>query len=326
MRIPAVSLTVDPESGGNRTRLVIKMKSDISHRKNRRFASATLGALSLSALIVAGCDEDNVVYVEDGPPAVPTGVYTVTGDEWVEVRWNPVYEDDVAGYGVYRSFDETGSYTRIATIADSEGDSFVDSAVSNGVTYFYAVDAFDTGGHESELSYETAFDTPRPDSESGGMAAGPLTVFAATIDIDASAIDFSDWTGPGDFVTRADAADADVIFQRDSGFLYAVGTVIGPYANDIQDLGWTASMDDVTWSPTDGWSASPLGVELIEEHTYVVWTHDNHFAKFRVLSLNDPSNPSSALLDWAYQTDAGNPELEAYFSTEKKRAPEGRIS
>src|SRR5690554_1545315 len=112
-------------------------------------------ALAIAVLVglaLTGC-EDDVVYVEDGPPAVPTGVTTVTGDGWVEILWNPVREDDVAGYGVYRSRTLTGAYDRIATVQGMENTSYVDNDVTNGTTYFYAVDAFDRRGHESELSY-----------------------------------------------------------------------------------------------------------------------------------------------------------------------------
>ena len=42
-------------------------------------------------------------------------------------------------------------------------------------------------------------------------------------------------------------------------------------------------------------------------HCYVVWTRDDHYAKFRVSGLSS----SQAIFEWAYQTDTGNPELHA---------------
>ena len=71
--------------------------------------------LVVAAALLAGCNDD-VVYVEDGPPAIPTGVYTITGDEAVVVVWNPVREEDVVGYGVYRSRTLNGAYERLATL------------------------------------------------------------------------------------------------------------------------------------------------------------------------------------------------------------------
>ena len=47
-------------------------------------------------------------------------------------------------------------------------------------------------------------------------------------------------------------------------------------------------------------------VELIPGHVYVVWTRDDHYAKFRVVSIG----PSQVTLDWAYQIAPGNQELK----------------
>ena len=80
----------------------------------RRTLLLSLGLVVAVAL--TGCDDDNVVFANDGPPAVPTGVYTITGDRSVEVRWNPVREDDMAGYGVYVSATLDGAYERVATL------------------------------------------------------------------------------------------------------------------------------------------------------------------------------------------------------------------
>ena len=277
----------------------------------------TLIAIVGLAALTAGCN-DEVVNVQDGPPAVPTGVNTVTGDGWVKVQWNPVREDDVAGYGVYRSDTADGRYDRIATVHGSDNVSVTDDNVANGVTYFYAVDAFDAAGHESALSYETVFDTPRP-------AGTGVVLYAADVDPAMSGLDLSDWAVPS-FVTWWSAADADLYVVRDSDVLYARGTLIGGIWNDIQDLGWTQSMDDVSWAPSDGWSVSPNGVELIKAHTYVVWTSDSYYAKFRVVDiLTTSGHPSAVLIDWAYQVDQNNPELSPLRAAHgQARAPEGR--
>ena len=272
------------------------------------FGAAALGAM----LLLTGCnDGDTIVFVEDNPPAVPTGVYTITGDGLVVVLWNPVRQEDVAGYGVYRSATLDGEYARIATMTSREDDEYTDFDVVNGITYFYAVDAFDHAGNESELSYEAAFDTPRPEGTGE-------TIFARLEQPARSGIDFSDW-GRSRFVTAWDAPDADVFFQTVGNVLFAKGTVIGNLPNDVQDMGWTASMDDVSWAPEDGWSVAPSGVEMIEEHTYVVWTHDSFFAKFRVTAiLRSQGVPTGLVLDWAYQVDQSNPELSPGWTMGEK--------
>jgi hypothetical protein len=279
-------------------------------------------APALAVLALAGCDDDKIVYVDDIPPAVPTGVFTVTGNGRVDIYWNPVRESDVEGYGVYWSDQLDGTYQRLDTLYGVENTHYVDTDVQNGVTYFYAVDAFDFAGHESALSYEAAFDTPRP-------AGTSVSVFARLDNPNQSGIDFSDWSpsSGGPFVTAWDAPDTDVYFQNVGGVLYAKGTLIGNFWNDIQDLGWTASMDDVSWAPSNGWSVSPNGVELIEEHTYVVWTHDSYFAKLRVTTIIYAGGaPVGAIIDWAYQIDRNNPELIMPARPLDRPADDGRTS
>ena len=74
---------------------------------------------------------------------------------------------------------------------------------------------------------------------------------------------------------------------------------------DIQDMGYTYDFDDIGYSPSEGWSS--IGwTEVIDRHTYIIWTNDNHFAKLRVININ---GTSSVEFQWAYQTDTGNPEL-----------------
>lgn len=278
---------------------------------------------ALVVIALAGCNDSNtVLYVDDIPPAVPTGVYTVTGDGQVDIYWNPVREQDVAGYGVYWSDQLNGVYKRLDTIYGVENTHYVDTDVVNGTTYYYAVDAFDQNNNESELSYEAAFDTPRP--------AGSDVVHARLDQPNASGIDFSDWdpNGTGSFVTAWDAPDTDIYFQTVGNVLYAKGTLINNYWNDIQDLGWTSTMDDISWAPADGWSVAPNGVELIEGHTYVVWTHDSYFAKFRIKNLvYSQGVPVAAFFDWAYQIDQNNPELRAFVRPVRNGvADDGRTS
>ena len=268
-------------------------------RKSELLQGLTLAAAA--GFLLAGCNDD-VVYVEDGPPAVPTGVYTVTGDRSVDVIWNPVRENDVAGYGVYRSDTLDGAYERLATLRGVENTSYTDYEVANGVTYYYAVDAFDERGHESDLSYEAAFDTPRP-------AGYGITVQADVVDPNHAGVDLSAWRTSG-FVLPWNAANTDVYVHRIGSVLYLKGTAIGGNWNDIQDLGYTSSLDEISWAPADGWSVSPNGVELIKNHTYVVWTHDSYFAKLRVTDILQTAGvPSAIVFDWAYQVDQGNQEL-----------------
>jgi hypothetical protein len=291
------------------------MKTTTSQRR-----PITSALCSLATIGLAGCDSSNdTLIVDSGSPAVPTGVYTITGDDQVEVIWNPVRGNNVEGYGVYRS-DTTvdGAYHRLATVLGEESDYYVDRGAEpfplvNGRTYFYAVDAFNFQGQESELSYEDAFDTPRP-------AGTGVVLWTMEEDPSRAGVDFSAYrTTPSGRVldpVSFDHVDADIYIERTQGVLYAKGRPHGGVWNDLQDLGYTDSMDEISWAPADGWSVSPIGVELIIGHTYVVWTWDEHFAKFRVTSMQVDSQtllPTAIVIDWAYQVDGQNPELSPFF-------------
>jgi hypothetical protein len=273
-------------------------------RRNRWQQGWILGAVALLTL-AAGCNDEESP--DATPPPIPTGVYSVTGDHYVDIYWSPILGvDDLAGYGVYRSSTEQGPYHKLAEIPADAETQYRDDDAQNGVTYFYAVDAFDHDGNESDLSLETVFDTPRP-------AGTNLRLHAREASLALSGLDFSAQPNPNNMRVAWDDPQADIyVYLEDlpgeGDALRVVGTQIEGAWTDLQDVGWTASLDEVNYAPELGWDArSPLGLELVEGHSYIVWTWDNYFAKFRVTSLNTADG--YAMLDWAYQADPGNPEL-----------------
>lgn len=253
----------------------------------------------LLALALAGCrDNDRVVAVRDvTPPAAPRGLYSVTGDGRVTLSWLGNTESDLVGYKVYMAPCASGSSCPYDYVLTTAGTTTAITALANGTTRFFAVAAYDRAGNESDLSYEDVYDTPRP--AGFGLSLGCASSEPAIAGIDLSAY------GTPSFRQAWDGADVD-IFQDVVGgsrIMYAAFT-----DTDIQDAGYATSLDAVSWAPDAGWS--PDGsVQLIPGHNYVVWTHDNHYAKFRVISVTEA--PARITLDWAYQVDPGNPELAA---------------
>lgn len=241
------------------------------------------------AILIAGCRDGSVAPRDVTPPAAPRGLYSVTGDQQVTMRWLENTEGDVAGYRIYQAPLENGAdgpYYRVGTTTST---SFVLGGLSNGVTKYLAVAAVDDYGNESDLSYDTIFDTPRP----AGFGA-TLTNFLDGV------------TGAGwDFSVASTRASNDVatdIYFGDNG---SIGQLFArDTQTDIQDMGFASSLDAIDYAPSAGWS--PTGtVEAIAGHCYVVWTRDNHFAKFRITSVSG----AAVVFDWAYQTDPGNGEL-----------------
>ena len=80
---------------------------------------------------------------------------------------------------------------------------------------------------------------------------------------------------------------------------------------DIQDMGATDDILDITVAPVDGYIPLVDGENVkytIAQigHTYIVWTVDNHYAKLRIASIT----PERMVFDWAYQIAEGERSLK----------------
>ncbi|MDH3892000.1 MAG: hypothetical protein OEV49_13045 [candidate division Zixibacteria bacterium] len=265
----------------------------------------TLMIALIATVLTTGCSDDEVIAVYDPVPQPPQNVFTVTGDVSVSVFWTAPYEGDITFYGIYRSAQEFTGYDVIATIsAEPNPDrdlvyydpGYIDTDVTNGETYFYAVTSIDRAGHESELSAESAFDTPRPDGE--------MTLYDDAIDSDRSGFDFSTGTR-----VASENPEADVYLDRDLNNVFYINSTD---ANNVlvQAAGFHSSFDGVGWAPQDGWSYTGWA-EIVPGHIYIVaikYAPDQwNYAKLRVLTEND--NAGTVRFQWAFQTDINNPEL-----------------
>lgn len=238
------------------------------------------------AAVTLGCHEnrDRIITVDAVPHRVD-GVFSVTGDGRVTVDWRENQESDIAYYKVYRNDAPTGTFTLIGQVNSPP---FIDTSVSNGDTYYYAVAAVDDAGQESaELSFENVFDTPRPEGTN-------LFLTNANTNDALSGLDFSDRSRQGSADVQSDIYYAAT---GNSYLVYAVGGTL------IQDTGYI-ELRDVDFAPPAGWSADGI-VEVIVGHSYIVLTADNHYAKFEVVSRDG----AGMTIDWAYQIDVDNPEL-----------------
>lgn len=248
----------------------------------------------LPAVALTACDHRHGSHYKPDykAPATPRGLYSITQDERVELLWYPNEESDLAGYRIYRNDRPSGYYDRIATVG-RRATRFVDDHVVNGKTYYYAISAVDESGNESDLSPELVHDTPRPEGFD-------LPLSNAARDRRRAGYDFSRYR-----IVDAEDLDADIYFwfTPEDGYWMIATERSDDVFTDIQDDGYR-DLDSVDWAPADGWS--PTGeVRLIQGHSYVVWTWDDHYAKFRVRSLS----PREVVIDWAYQIDRGNQEL-----------------
>ncbi len=84
-------------------------------------------------------------------PAVPTGLAATGTTAGISLDWADNTETDLAGYNVYRSDSDGGSYTKLNSSLSS-GSAYTDSSTTVGIPYYYKVTAVDATGNESAQS------------------------------------------------------------------------------------------------------------------------------------------------------------------------------
>ena len=239
----------------------------------------------LITLFTTGCQLD--IYQSDIiPPSQPRGLYTVTGDNFIEIFWISNPEHDIAGYRVYVGSTYSG---QISLIGETRIAAFIDHEARNGHTYYYAITAYDNNGNESELSKDVVYDTPRP--EGYDVKLMNFRVYPSLAGYDFSTYSIGDY----------DDNYTDIFFEYYDGIYY-----LNVWEDtDVQDMGYTNSLYEISTAPTRGWSPTK-DAQLIVGHIYIVRIWDNHYAKVRVESLSS----SRVTFDWAYQLQSGNPRLK----------------
>jgi hypothetical protein len=254
----------------------------------------TAGLLAGISILALGCERDRLIY-EDFVPQPPQGVFSVTGDSKITLYWNGPYETDIAEYVVYRSLTPNSGYSAVGQRAADYNPNadliiyqFIDNAVVNGTTYYYAIASVDEANQMSQLSAENVFDTPRPE--------GLVALYSAAI-----APGLSGYSLGNDLIVAWNSVSADVwVDSLDGVYFLNKGNV----NTDFQDMGYRDSLDGVDYAPANGWSNLDF-MEIVDGHTYVIWTDDDHYAKMHVEQIAS----GYVRFTWAYQTDLSNPEL-----------------
>lgn len=253
--------------------------------------------LLITIFSFSACEFDDYVYYPDyTPPAIPTGIVVLNGDNRVDIYWNSNRDNDLAGYNVYYSYSYNGKYTLIGSTRTNY---FVDNGASNGVTYYYAVTAYDYSGNESELSFDVVYATPRPEGFNQSM-------FDYRRFPNNSGYSFSNYT-----VVPYDNINADFFFENYNGTFY-----LNVWDDtDIRNMGYTSDIYDIPFAPTSGWSTTKDEIAKVG-HTYVIWTWDNHFAKIRIKQITN----DRVVFDWAYQIVEGNTMLKPKHNSNERQA------
>jgi hypothetical protein len=247
--------------------------------------------------IFNGCEKKVYVLEPDTtPPSIPKGVYSITGDESIFIDWEPNDEPDFMRYNIYWSLNPDNGFTYFDYTSVSQ---YTDLDVKNGTTYYYIITAEDYSRNESEPS-KIIYDTPRPE--------GHLRLHNNAVLPNQSGLYFDNKNGP--IIVTWNNPLCDLYLDEVSEVFYLNTTVKNDIPNDLQDMGFTFTWEEINVAPDTivGWSElSYVPVSL--GHTYVIWTWDNHYAKLRATYV-DTLYYEFADFEWAYQTDIGNPELK----------------
>ena len=85
------------------------------------------------------------------PPTAPTGVTAIAGNAQVVLNWNA--SAGASSYKVSRATASGGAYSSVGT---SNVASYTDTAVANGIAYYYVVSASNTHGASANSSQVSA--------------------------------------------------------------------------------------------------------------------------------------------------------------------------
>jgi hypothetical protein len=265
------------------------------------------------ALLVA-CNDDN----GNGPgvaPEAPTSLSSTTLDGSIALVWsdNPFQADpDIFGnYRVYSTSydidaDQCGTDWLVegTTVANE----FLVGALANGVPRCFSVTAVSVDGFESDRS-PLRGDTPRPDARNVALSAAPTTPNGSGFRFwDDLNDDGSTQSGELGLVRSANAPEIDFFVDRDGNgdlFLTPVraGTGVEYYnENDpVEDLTSIDFAEDLNYRTT--------GIQALPGFGYVFETDGGdgfvRYGAVRVLHVGT----TFLIMDWAFQTDPGNPEL-----------------
>ena len=271
--------------------------------------------------LIAACSSDRT---SPGiPPDVPSDLTSTTLDGAVALSWpdnaytaDPANFESYAIYSTTYDFDNDVCGSSWALEGTTVAPEFIVGSLTNGVSRCFAVTARSIEGAESARSRVRA-DTPRPDSRNV-----VLNVFQ-TQDAGSGFRFWDDLNGDLDvqdtelgLVRAGSAANIDFAVERDgagSVFLIPVRAGTGVEFYDDLPVGDLVSVDFAPCIPDsspDGcapYTSSPI--EASPGFGYVFETDGGDgFVRYGAVRVTHVGQ-TFVILDWAFQTDRGNPQL-----------------
>ena len=270
-------------------------------------------------VLLAACSDDDDVNGPGVTPETPSSLSSTSLDEAIALVWsdNPFQADpDIFGnYRVYSTTydidnDECGSDWAVegTTVAPE----FLVGALANGVPRCFSVTAVSLDGLESDRS-PLRGDTPRPDSRNVVLAAAPTTPtgsgFRFWDDLDGDGGTQAEELG---LVRGATSPDIDFFVDRDGNgdlFLTPVRSGTGVEYYDESDPVEDLTSIDFAQDRSGQGGYRTTAIEAIPGFGYVFeMDGGDGFVRYGAVRIQHVGT-TFLILDWAFQTDPGNPEL-----------------
>jgi hypothetical protein len=270
-------------------------------------------------VLVAACSSDHTA--PGDAPDVPATLASTTLDHAIALTWSDnSYTFDPNNFQNYRVFSTTYDLDNdVCGVWRLEGTTvapeFIVGALANGVPRCFAVSAVSVTGAESAHS-PVRSDTPRPDARN-------VVVYAVQARADSSGFRFWDDDGDGQVedgelgrIRPGAATDIDFFVDRDgTGALFfnpvRAGTGVELYGSvpveDLTSVDVAPCIAGATPGQCAAYTTTPI--EASPGFGYVFETDGGDgFLRYGAVRVTHVGQ-SFLILDWAFQTDRGNPEL-----------------
>lgn len=274
-------------------------------------------------LAVAACSDDRTG--PGVPPDVPASLSSTTLDGAIALSWSDnAYTSDPGNFQNYRVYsttynldlDQCGSSWQLegTTVAPE----FVVGALSNGISRCFSVTAVSVDGFESDRSPRRA-DTPRPDTRN-------VLVYAYQFQAAGSGFRFwddlnADGRAQGSelgIIRSGNSSSVDFVVDRDvAGDLFLTPVRPGTGVEYYDENNPTEDLSSIDFAADRAYRTS--GILAIPGYGYVFETDGGDgFKRYGAVRVTHVGQ-NFLILDWAFQTDPGNPELIVTRTSDQSR-------
>jgi hypothetical protein len=263
---------------------------------------------------VAACSSDDRTG-PGVPPDVPASLFSTTLDGAIALSWSDnAYTADPGNFQNYRIYstsynldlDQCGTAWQLegTTVAPE----FVVGALTNGISRCFSVSSVSVDGFESARSAQRA-DTPRPDARNVLVYAFQFQAagsgFRFWDDLNADGRTQDDELG---IVRSGNGSNIDFVVDRDgSGDLFLTPVRPGTGVEYYDPNNPTEDLSSIDFAADQVYHTS--GIQAVPGYGYVFETDGGDgFKRYGALRVTHVGQ-NFLILDWAFQTDPGNPEL-----------------